>query len=320
MRVHLDTDFGGDPDDACALATLLGWPDVEIVGITTNLEVDGRRAGRVAHYLRLADRIDIPVAAGAGASLTTGARHAPTWGDTRYWPEPVEAQPAPPGAALALLLGSIERDAPVIAIGAFTNLAQLEINRPGSLAGVSVVAMGGWIRPPAPGLPRWGPEMDWNVQCDTHAVEIVAASADLTLVTLPAAIEAHLVERDLPRLRAAGPVGALLARQSEAHAVDAGMTELARAHPGLPADLVNFHWDPVTCAVALGWSGVETTHERLVTSTDNGTLTFRESPDGRPATVVVEVDGDAFAETFLGCVESVGRGPLGHAPGGKPGS
>src|SRR6185369_11527008 len=118
------------------------------------------------------------------------------------------------------------RGATIIAIGAFTNLAQLEIDRPGTLEGVSVVAMAGWTRPPKTGLPRWGPEMDWNVQCDTRAVEIVAASADLTLVTLPAAIEAHLVARDLPRLRASGPVGALLARQSEAHAVDAGMAAL----------------------------------------------------------------------------------------------
>jgi inosine-uridine nucleoside N-ribohydrolase len=41
MRVHVDTDFGGDPDDACAVTMLLGWPDVEIVGITTNLDAGG---------------------------------------------------------------------------------------------------------------------------------------------------------------------------------------------------------------------------------------------------------------------------------------
>lgn len=34
MRVHLDTDLRGDPDDARALALLLGCPGVEIVGIT----------------------------------------------------------------------------------------------------------------------------------------------------------------------------------------------------------------------------------------------------------------------------------------------
>ena len=65
MRVHLDTDFGGDPDDASTLAMLLGRPDIQITGITTNLEIVGRRAGCVARYLGLAGRPDIPVAAGA---------------------------------------------------------------------------------------------------------------------------------------------------------------------------------------------------------------------------------------------------------------
>src|SRR6266536_5765741 len=71
MRIHLDTDLGGDPDDACALAMLLGWPGVEVVGITTTIDPGGRRAGCVAHCLQLAGRDDIGVAAGAGVSLTT---------------------------------------------------------------------------------------------------------------------------------------------------------------------------------------------------------------------------------------------------------
>ncbi|HLH67668.1 MAG TPA: hypothetical protein VKY90_01210 [Candidatus Dormibacteraeota bacterium] len=36
VRVHLDTDVGGDPDDACALAAVLGWPGATLLGITTN--------------------------------------------------------------------------------------------------------------------------------------------------------------------------------------------------------------------------------------------------------------------------------------------
>src|SRR5436189_172857 len=117
MRVHLDTDFGGDPDDACALAMLLGWPDVELVGITTTTDRGGRR--------------------------------------------------------------------------------------------------------------RWEPDTDWNVQWDTRATEIVAgAAADLMLATLPAPRQAHLRAADLPRLRASGPLGELLADQSEAHATELGMPQL----------------------------------------------------------------------------------------------
>ena len=36
LKVHLDTDLGGDSDDLCALAMLLKWPNVQITGITTN--------------------------------------------------------------------------------------------------------------------------------------------------------------------------------------------------------------------------------------------------------------------------------------------
>lgn len=37
-KIRLETDVGGDTDDACALAMLLGCPDIEIVGITTTID------------------------------------------------------------------------------------------------------------------------------------------------------------------------------------------------------------------------------------------------------------------------------------------
>ena len=304
MRLHLDTDFGGDPDDACALAMLLGWPDVEIVGITTNLDAGGRRAGCVCHFLELAGRDDIPVAAGAGASLTTLQRYESTWGDSRYWPEPVTPRPAAPGAAIDLLARNLGRGATVVAIGAFTNLALLEVSRPGSLAGVAVVATAGWLGRLPPGFPDWGPEMDFNVQCDTRAASIVAGLADLTLVTLPATVKAHLRSTDLPRLRAAGPMGQLLARQSEANAIDAHMAELGRSCSALPDDLVNFHWDPVTCAVAAGWSGATLEELRLAPELDGEVVRSRESPRGRLTRAVVDIDADDFRDRWLRSIEA----------------
>ena len=56
MEIHLDTDIGGDVDDICALALLLKSPHVEITGITTTAEENGRRAGYVRHILNLAGR------------------------------------------------------------------------------------------------------------------------------------------------------------------------------------------------------------------------------------------------------------------------
>jgi purine nucleosidase len=149
-----------------------------------------------------------------------------------------------------------------------------------------------------------GTDMDFNVQRDTRAAEVVAATARLTLVTLPATLNAHLRRADLPRLRAAGPLGQLLARQSEAHGQVHEMEQLGREHPGLPDDLLNFQYDPVACAVALGWAGAAIEDARLRPRWQDGVLSFQPHPEGRSTRVVLEVDGAAFGETWLSAVEA----------------
>lgn len=302
MRVHLDTDLGGDPDDVCALATLLGWPGAEITGITTVTDPGGRRAGYLAHCLDLAGRAGIPLAAGATSSLTTRRGTDPTTGDARYWPDHLRPRPSPPGAALDLLWHSIEQDATVVAIGPFTNLALLEVARPGTLARTRVVAVGGWFPFPAPGLPAWGPEMDWNVQCDTEAARILAGAADLTLVPMPVTLKTHLRGADLPRLRAAGPLARLLAAQGEAHGRDWDMPAMGHAHAGLPDDLLNFQYDPAGVAVALGWPKAVIEEMPLEPVLTGDLLRFARTPAGRATRVVTDLDGTGFAETWLATV------------------
>jgi inosine-uridine nucleoside N-ribohydrolase len=180
-----------------------------------------------------------------------------------------------------------------------------QIARPGTLAKTPVVIMGGWVQPPDEGLPQWGPDMDINFQWDTRASEIVAASADLTLATLPATLKAHLRSVDLLRLRASGPLGELIARQSEAHAQDTDMTELGRSHAGLPDDLLNFHYDPVACAAAVGWPGLVIEEMRLKAFRDGDILRLQPAEDGRLTRVVTDVDGAAFWEAWLSAVESI---------------
>jgi inosine-uridine nucleoside N-ribohydrolase len=304
MKIHLDTDLGGDPDDGCALAMLLGWPGVEVVGVTTSIDPGGARAGYVAHVLGLAGRADVPVAAGATASLTTGAVAGP---DDALWPAGIAARPGPPGEALDLLLAGVDAGATVVAVGPYTNLALLETARPGTLGRVPVVVMGGWVDPPAAGLPPWGPGRDFNVQFDTAAARIVARTAGrLTLATLPATLRAPLRAADLPRLRACGPLGELLAAQSEAYAVSSGKAELGPRHPGLPDDLLNFHYDPVACALAVGWDGGRIRRRRLRPVESGGVLRFADDPVGRPADVLADVDGAAFTEAWLDAVAAAG--------------
>jgi purine nucleosidase len=309
VRIHLDTDFGGDTDDAAALAMLLGWPDAELVGITTTADPDGMRAGYVHHLLELAGRIDIPVAAGAGTSMTTGKsmgglpHHATYWGEAQ-----VVARPSGEGNAARLLAANMEEEATLIAIGPMTNLALLEAHRPGTLRGATVVAMGGWVQRPAAGLPDLGPEMDWNVQCDTQAaIAVFEATDDLTLVTLPATLTAHLRQAHLERLEASGPIGRLLARQARAYAGEHSMSVVGRAHADLPNDLLNFQYDPATCAAALGWRGAARTTMRLRPRLDHGVLSFLPTADGKPVSVVLEVDGTAFPDVWLEAVQRAER-------------
>lgn len=303
VRVHLDTDLGSDPDDACALAMLLGWPDVEVVGVTTSADPGGQRAGYGEYCLGLLGRGDIPVVAGAELSLSHGEAAGPVVDDPRYWPCGIEPCPASAGAATGLLVASVEQGATIVSVGPYTNLAVLERRHPGALAQVPVVLMGGWTQPPAPGLPAWGPERDSNVQWDTEAArEVVDAAGDLVLSTLPASLRAPLRRADLPRLRALGPMGELLARQSEAHSADTGKGDLGPAHPALPDDLLNFHYDPLACAVAVGWPGARVERARLRVAMEGSVLRFLHASDGKPVGVVVDVDGEAFASTWLSAV------------------
>src|SRR5262245_24619189 len=126
MRIHLDTDIGGDIDDLCALAMVLNWPDAELVGVTTVSDDRGKRAGYAKYALGMARREDIPVAAGADSSLDCYRWWPGLPDEGAYWPEPIPAAPTSLDDALALLESSITQHAVIVAIGPLTNLALLE--------------------------------------------------------------------------------------------------------------------------------------------------------------------------------------------------
>ena len=304
LRLHLDTDLGGDSDDLCALAYLLARADVELTGVTTCCENGGKRAGYVRYVLRLAGREDVPVAAGAQGSLGGWRDPCPPQGpglpdEAENWPEPIGAWPSAAGEALDLLERSVARGATVVGIGTYANLALLEASRPGLLAGARLVLMGGYVRPPRPGLPAWGPEMDWNVQQDAVAARLLYDRCHPILVPLDVTLGTCIREVDLPPLRQAGGLGALLARQAVAHGAEWNSVEMRRASPGLPADLLNFQYDPLACAVACGWDGAQVETMRLRVDCEDGWLVERPDPTGREMQVVTAVDGEGFGQHWL---------------------
>jgi inosine-uridine nucleoside N-ribohydrolase len=299
LRVHLDTDLGSDTDDLCALAMLLGWPDVELVGVTTVSDPGGIRAGMTRYALGLAGREDIPVAAGAEGSL--GGYFIPLeFPDV--WPEPIERAPSPPGAAVDLLLASIEVGATVVAIGPFTNLAMLEGARPGALAAAPLHVMGGWITPPPPGYPEWVWDQEVNTNQDALAAKVVFDRCHPVATQIAATLETFLRERDLPALDEAGPLARLIADQARARGRERTMHELPKRHPVLPHDLLNFQYDPLACAVACGWDGARLEEIPIRTELVDDRIRLHVSEGGVRTPIVMGADGDRLARDWSAAV------------------
>lgn len=304
LKVHLDTDLGGDIDDLCALAFVLAWPGAELLAVTTNTENDGRRAGYTRYALKLAGREDVPVAAGAEVALGHYRGQPGLPDEAAYWPEPVPPAPGPLDAALDLLENSINQGALILAIGASTNLALLERRSPGILRRAKLYLMGGYVFPIRPGYPQWGNNMDWNIQADVASAKTVLESSDPTLIPLSVTVETALRRAYLPALRRAGPLAQLIAHQAEAFAREYdNETHYGRTCANLPDDTINWQHDPLACAVALGWrEGVEIGEVPLRLSIEDGWLHERIDVTGEPTRIVTRVDGTKFSELWLDLV------------------
>lgn len=301
LKLHLDTDLGGDIDDLCALALVLNWPEVELLAVTTNSDDQGRRAGYARYVLDLAGREEVAVAAGADASLGCYRVWPGLPDESIYWPEPVSPVSTPLDEALTLLERSIEQGAIIVAIGAFTNLALLEERSPGILRRANLYLMGGYVFPPREGFPAWGHDMDWNVQVDVASALTVLEHSDPVLIPLSVTVETALRRAHLNQLRQAGPVAQLIARQAETFAKDEGYeAKYGQTCAGLPDDLINFLHDPLACAIALGWQEeVEIRELRLKSEIREGWLRQSVDDSGKPTRVVTNVNGEKFNEFWL---------------------
>lgn len=172
-KILLDTDIGGDIDDAVCLAYLLREPECELIGITTVCGEPEKRASVADAICQAAGRV-IPIAAGLDTTM-----------------QPVPVYPTPDGAAAlehwlhrnyektdapAFLYQKIKehpKEIVLIGIGNMTNIATLFCTRPdaaGLLKGLYV--MNGYFgREPLP-----EPSYNWNSWADPLASRIIFSS------------------------------------------------------------------------------------------------------------------------------------------------
>lgn len=118
IPIVLDTDIGGDIDDAFALALVVASPELQLRAVTTVSGDTQARARIAAKMLQAAGRTDVPVAAGeAGKPLDTSQAS---------WAEGFNSAALRPEKALDLMKSEVDRghgQTVLVAIGPLTNIA-----------------------------------------------------------------------------------------------------------------------------------------------------------------------------------------------------
>ncbi len=281
-KVLLDTDIGGDIDDAICLAYLLKEPRCELLGITTVCGEPGRRAS-VADAICKAAGAVIPIVAGMDETL-----------------QPISLYPTPEGAcalerwrhdhfekadAPAFLYEKIREnphEAILIGIGNMTNIATLFCRHPDALILLKgLYVMNGYFG--AEQLPD--PYYNWNSWADPLASRIVFAShvsvhrvipLDVTnLLTIEARRAGTLLQADSALMRAVFDFGG-------AWLQSAGKLTL---HDPLAAVSVFY---PDICNYETGFAQVETVQE-----TNMGGTSFTPAAEGN-VEIARTVDKERF--------------------------
>lgn len=182
MKVVLDTDIGGDFDDANALALVLASPELELLAVTTvGAGASARRRAQVARHLLTAARrsgvavhagVDEPTVHNAVLASLAPERCLNAWEPAMDDGEVSDASAADALVDLARAHGS---DLTVICIGAMTNVAMAIERDPAAMGRLrGIVAMSGAFREQM---------REANVAIDPEAADTVYRSGiPLTLI------------------------------------------------------------------------------------------------------------------------------------------
>lgn len=184
QKIILDTDIGGDIDDAFALALALSSPDIELLGVTTAWGDTQTRARLVDRLLCETGMQSIPVRAGVSMPSTVPINQA-RWAEA--FPKPAK----PYASAIGFILEQIRRypqQITLVGIAPFSNLGALIEQDPGTFRQLKrIVMMGGSIYRGYNDLgytPNHGPDPEYNIAADIPSSRRVFA-AGVPLFVMP---------------------------------------------------------------------------------------------------------------------------------------
>jgi inosine-uridine nucleoside N-ribohydrolase len=266
----VDTDAGGDPDDAIALVAAAAEPTLALV--STVDELGGRRARFVRHLLDLLGREDVPVVAGADL------------GDTRMdciaglVPDSVVPQRTDLAEAVAEVVASTDGLVRWAGMGPVTNLAALLTENPALAERLVVTQMGGALNYRDP------ERAEHNFRLDPAAANTLLTKGKLPKLVLSDTTftpELEIAKDSELHRRLAAPTAPAWAKLVTAHMAQ----WFDRFHPG------TIQHDGLALAAALQLPYVALRRERVVLD-DIGRMTT--SPDGNLVRISVKADYRAF--------------------------
>jgi purine nucleosidase len=202
IPIVLDTDIGGDIDDAYALVLVLASPELDLRAVTTVSGDTRARARIAAKMLSEAGRGDVPVTAGEPGKKLDISQAS--------WADGFTSPALRTESAVDRMKAEIDRgggETVLVAIGPLTNVAALLKRYPEEKKKIRrIVLMGGSI---ARGYyPNSGPTAEYNIAADAAASQTVFSSGVQILMApldVTARLQLERPERELLFARP-GPV------------------------------------------------------------------------------------------------------------------
>lgn len=280
-KILIDTDIGGDVDDALALAMALNTPDIEIVGITNVYLANAWRAGVTRQLLKVYGREDIPVCTGAEKPLigwwdeSRIPNSSPDYGE--YGGEAL-----PHACDFIIRMAQIVEDLTVVAIGPLTNLGLALAKAPHIAGKIRILMMGGQVN-------RAHPE--WNIVCDPEAARIVFESgAPITMVGLDVTNRCQFTREEVDMVGQAGNVRSdTLAQMMEIFIQNFGYLPILH--------------DPLAMSLLM-WDDILTLEKKNILIETGGQYTRGltidcDWGDGVPVTVATDVNVEEFKRRVI---------------------
>lgn len=299
-RLILDTDIGTDVDDAYALLLALGCRNIDLAAVTlVHAKLDIRE--KIAlKMLKLAGRMDVPVAKGWSSTLSgTRPEH---WGghegtDTDF--SDIEGLHASDDAVDLMLRMVRENPGRVIiaAVGPLTNIADAIRRDLDAMRNVQKLVIMASV------FKGTGPERasrEHNANVDPEAAAIVLQSGlPITLVGLNTTLQVVITSDQIRRLRGTSPLGEYVADMGEQHLRLCG---------------INATWmhDPLAVAIAARPDIAATVPLKAVVplgSSTDGAVVYESAISAEAALdVCVNVDIPTFERLFFSSLDTAAKG------------